>query len=209
MHDFIVPHWLAWAREIQALAQSGLTFSTNEFEILRYRRLSEIAAEIMAQHSSASTQDWLVPFQEQRGYATPKIDVRGAVVHKGKILLVHERSDHKWCMPGGWADVGDLPSKMVEREVREESGLEVVARKVIGVFDANRDGRPMNFFHAFKVVFWCELLGGETRGSNETLAAAFFDFEQLPELSSARTNVRHLAEVRAHLLDPARPTAFD
>ena len=209
MHDFIVPHWLAWAREIQALAQSGLTFSTNEFEILRYRRLSEIAAEIMAQHSSASTQDWLVPFQEQRGYATPKIDVRGAVVHEGKILLVQERSDHKWCMPGGWADVGDLPAKMVEREVREESGFEVIARKVIGVFDANRDGRPMNFFHAFKVVFWCELLGGETHGSNETLAAAFFDFEQLPELSSARTNVRHLAEVRAHLLDPARPTAFD
>jgi ADP-ribose pyrophosphatase YjhB (NUDIX family) len=207
--ESLLPSWLAWAREIQALAQNGLTFSANEFEILRYRRLQEIAAEIMARHSATSAQDWLAPFQEQRGYATPKIDVRGAVVREGKILLVQERSDHRWCMPGGWADVGDLPSAMVVREVREESGFEAVARKVIGVFDANRDGRPMNFFHAFKIVFWCELLGGEAQASNETLAAAFFDFEALPELSSSRTGLRHLAEVRAHVLDPARPTAFD
>lgn len=209
MTESALPSWLAWAREIQALAQNGLTFSTNEFEILRYRRLQEIAAEIMAQHGAASAQDWLAPFQEQRGYATPKIDVRGAVVREGKILLVQERSDQRWCMPGGWADVGDLPSAMVAREVREESGFEVVARKVLGVFDANRDGRPLNFFHAFKLVFACELLGGEARPSNETLAAAFFDFDALPELSSSRTNARHLAEVRAHMLDPSRLTAFD
>lgn len=209
MNEANMAPWLAWAREIQALAQNGLTFSTNEFEILRYRRLSEIAAEIMAQHSALTTENWLELFGQQRGYATPKIDVRGAVVRDGKILLVQERSDHKWCMPGGWADVGDLPSAMVAREVREESGFEVSARKVIGVFDANRDGRPMNFFHAFKIVFACELQSGEARGSNETLAAAFFDFDNLPELSSARTNHRHLAEVRAHSLDARRATAFD
>ncbi len=209
MNETPVPQWLAWAREIQALAQNGLTFSTNEFEILRYRRLSEIAAEIMAQHSAMNTETWLEFFGQQRGYATPKIDVRGAVVREGKILLVQERSDYKWCMPGGWADVGDLPSAMVVREVREESGCEVIARKVIGVFDANREGRPMNFFHAFKIVFWCEWLSGEGRGSNETLAAQFFDFDALPELSAHRTNLRHLAEVRAHLSDHSRATAFD
>jgi len=203
------PSWLAWAREIQALAQNGLTFSTNEYDILRNKRLLEIAAELMARHSAPTAGDWLEAFAAQRGYATPKIDVRGAVVRAGKILLVQERTDKRWCMPGGWADVGDLPSAMVAREVREESGFEVVPRKVIGVFDANRDGRPMNFFHAVKLVFWCEVLGGEARGSNETLAAEFFDFEALPELSSSRTNARHLAEVRAHMLDPARAAAFD
>lgn len=204
-----LPQWLAWAREIQALAQNGLAFNNNEFDIQRYRRLEEIVAEMTAGRSSRPAQDWLEEFTTQRGYATPKIDVRGAVVRDGKILLVQERSDGRWCMPGGWADVGDRPSEMVAREVREESGFEAVARKVIGVYDANRDGRPLNFFHAYKIIFACELLGGEARGSNETLAAAFFDFEDLPELSSSRTNPRHLAEVRAHLRDPLRAAAFD
>lgn len=201
--------WLAWAREIQALAQNGLAFTNNEFDVQRYHRLEEIAAEMTAHHSSGQTSAWLEVFAAQRGYATPKIDVRGAVVREGKILLVQERSDQRWCMPGGWADVGDRPSDMVAREVREESGFEAAARKVIGVFDANRDGRPWNFFHAYKIIFMCELLGGEARGSNETLAADFFDFDALPELSSSRTNHRHLAEVRAHLRDPLRAAAFD
>lgn len=204
-----LPQWLAWAREIQALAQNGLTFTNNEFDVQRYHRLEEIAAEMTAKHSSRQTNAWLEVFSAQRGYATPKIDVRGAVVRDGKILLVQERSDQRWCMPGGWADMGDRPSEMVAREVREESGFEAVARKVIGVYDANRDGRPINFFHAYKIIFACELLGGEARGSNETLAADFFDFEDLPELSSSRTNHRHLMEVRAHLRDPLRAAAFD
>ncbi|NUO79705.1 NUDIX hydrolase N-terminal domain-containing protein [candidate division KSB1 bacterium] len=209
MTEPALPHWLAWAREIQALAQNGLAFTNNEFDILRYNRLTEIAAEIAANHNSIHAGNWQEQFAAERGYATPKIDVRGAVVREGKILLVQERSDQRWCMPGGWADVGDLPSAMVVREVLEESGFEVSARKVIGVFDANRDGRPLNFFHAYKLIFWCELRGGEARASNETLAVDFFDFKHLPELSSSRTNERHLAEVRAHLLDPQRATAFD
>lgn len=204
-----VPHWLVWAREIQALAQTGLAFSSNEFDVQRYHRLEEIAAEMMAVPSSHLAGDWLEVFSAQRGYATPKIDVRGAVLREGKILLVQERSDGRWCMPGGWADVGERPAAMAAREVLEESGLEVAVRKLIGVFDANRDGRPMNFFHAYKIIFACELLGGEARGSNETLAADFFAFDDLPELSSSRTNQRHLAEVRAHFRDPLRATAFE
>jgi ADP-ribose pyrophosphatase YjhB (NUDIX family) len=112
-------------------------------------------------------------------------------------------------MPGGWADVGDLPSEMVTREVREESGFEVEPRKVIAVFDANRGGAPLSFYHAYKVVFRCDLIGGEARPSPETSAVDFFPFDQLPPLSSARTNERHLAEVQAHLEDPGRPAAFD
>lgn len=204
-----IPPWLAWAREIQALSQSGLTFTTNEFERERFARLREIAAEITAHHTGTPYEIWLEQFASQRGYATPKIDVRGAVVREGKILLVQEKTDQRWCMPGGWGDVGELPSAMVAREVREESGFEVLPRKVVGVFDANREGRPLSFFHAYKIVFLCELIAGEARPSTETLAAGFFDFDQLPPLSSARTHPRHLAEVRAHLLDPHRPAAFD
>jgi len=203
------PQWLEWAREIQALSQTGLTFTPNEYERERYRRLSEIAAEIVAGHTGLTKEIVQKNFLGQLGYATPKIDVRGAVVRDDKILLVQERMDQRWAMPGGWADVGDRPAEMVAREVWEESGMRVVAKKVIGVYDANRGGRPLEFYHAFKIFFLCELTGGELRPSNETLAADFFSFEHLPPLSLNRTNEKHLAEVLAHVRDHARPAAFD
>jgi ADP-ribose pyrophosphatase YjhB (NUDIX family) len=205
----IEPRWLAWARELQAMAQTGLTFSTGHYDIERYKRMMEIAAEMLAGNSTEPPATILEAFMREPGYATPKVDVRGAVVRDGKILLVQERSDGKWCMPGGWADIDELPSEMVKREVQEESGFIVLPRKVLGVFDANRTGMPRNFFHAYKVVFMCELLGGEPTPSSETSAAEFFDFNRLPELSEQRTHARHLAEVRAHLADPLRMAAFD
>lgn len=205
----VIPQWLAWVREIQALCQTGLAFSNTAYDSQRYHRLMEIGAEIAARYSGLPSGDLLGNFLAQPGYATPKIDVRGAVVREGRILLVQERTDSRWCMPGGWADVGEVPSTMVAREVREESGFIVTPAKVVGVFDANREGRPLEFYHAFKVVFLCTLAGGEARASDETLAVDFFSFDDLPPLSSNRTNERHLAEVRAHLSDPARPAAFD
>jgi len=203
------PQWLAWAREIQAISQTGLTFTQNEYERERYRRLSEIAAEIVAGHTELAKEIVQENFLSQFGYATPKIDVRGAVIRENKILLVQERTDERWAMPGGWADVGDRPAEMVAREVWEESGIRVVAQKVIGVYDANRTGRPMEFYHAFKIIFLCEITGGELRSSNETLAADFFSFDHLPPLSLHRTNEKHLAEVLAHVRDHTRPAAFD
>jgi 8-oxo-dGTP pyrophosphatase MutT (NUDIX family) len=203
------PCWLAWAREIQALAQSGLAYGSNEYERLRYQRLIEIAAQIVEEHTDLPGEEVLESLSMQPGYATPTVDVRGAVVRQGQILLVQERSDGRWCMPGGWADVGDLPSEVAAREVWEESGFLVVPRKVIGVYDANRSGRPLEFYHAYKIVFLCEITGGQARRSYETLDVGFFDFDDLPPLSPGRTNERHLGEIRAHLHDPQRPVAFD
>jgi ADP-ribose pyrophosphatase YjhB (NUDIX family) len=204
-----IPRWLEWAREIQALSQTGLTYSTNEYNTQRYQRLMEIAAEIVQHHTELQKEPLLKNFQAQPGYATPKVDVRGAIVRNGEILLVQESSDERWCMPGGWADVGDEPSEVVVREVWEESGFHVVAKKVIGVYDANRSGTPLEFYHAYKIVFLCELTGGQARPSHETLAVDFFKFEVLPPLSLQRTNQRHLDEVRLHLRDQNRPAAFD
>jgi ADP-ribose pyrophosphatase YjhB (NUDIX family) len=203
------PRWLEWAREIQSLSQTGLTYSDNEYQIQRYQRLTELAAEIVESHTGLAKEPVLENFMVQPGYATPKVDVRGAALRNGKILLVQERADERWCLPGGWADVGDLPSKMVVREVWEESGFEVEARKVVGVYDANRSGVPLEFYHAYKIVFMCEILGGQARPSNETLAVDFFSFDDLPPLSWERTNERHLAEVLAHHQDRSRPAAFD
>ena len=209
MADLSAPSWLAWAREIQALGQSGLAYSQNEYDLQRYERLLEIASQIAGKQAEFDRGTLLEDFRRQIGYATPKIDVRGAVVRGEKILLVQERADSRWCMPGGWADVGDLPSETVIREVWEESGFRVAPRKVIGVYDANRDGGPLAFYHAYKIVFLCEITGGEARSSIETLAAGFFGRDELPPLSTNRTNARHLAEVWAHVQDPGRPAAFD
>jgi ADP-ribose pyrophosphatase YjhB (NUDIX family) len=169
----------------------------------------EIAAEIVSSHSDLDKQKLTKQFIEHPGYATPKVDVRAAVIHEGKILLVHEISDDKWAMPGGWADVGDYPSEVVIRETKEESGYDVLPLKVIGVFDANRSGGPIEFFHAFKVVFLCELIGGEARISNETKDVRFFQFNDLPEFSPNRTNMNHINEILAHIEDDKRPAAFD
>lgn len=204
-----LPRWLEWAREIQALSQTGLTYCQSEYDKERYQRLTEIAAEIIDRHTGLDYEPLLENFYAQPGYATPKVDVRGAIVKDGKILLVQERSDQRWSMPGGWADVGDRPSEVVVREVWEESGFQVVTRKIVGVYDCNRTGTPLAFYHAYKLVFLCDLIGGQASPSHETLAVDFFDFNDLPPLSQERTNQRYLNEIQAHLRDAHRPTAFD
>ncbi len=155
-----VPRWLDWAREIQALAQTGYHYAENDYQRQRYQRLTEIAAEIVSESAGLEYAPLLDAFQAQIGYATPRVDVRAAIFQEGKLLLVRERQDNGWTMPGGWADVGDVPSEAAERETWEEAGFHVKARRVIGVYDANRLG-PLELFHAFKLVFLCDLISGE------------------------------------------------
>ena len=203
------PRWLDWAREIQSLAQTGLAFTKSPYDRASFGRLSDIAAEILAEHSQLEAEAVKRAFSLEPGYATPKVDVRAVVIRDGRILLVRESADGKWAMPGGWADVGDRPSETAERETLEESGFVVRATKLIGAFDANRGEKASMFFHAVKLIFLCELLGGEARGSMETLEVDFFDLGDLPPLSIERTNQRHLREISAHLRDSLRPAAFD
>jgi ADP-ribose pyrophosphatase YjhB (NUDIX family) len=202
------PQWLAWAQEIFSLSQSGITYSGNPYDIERYKRLQEITAEMIESQSEVSKESALKSFSMQAGYITPKVDVRGAVIRDGKILLIQERADGNWAMPGGWADLGNSPASVAEREVWEESGFRVKAEKVVAVIDANRI-EPMEFYHAYKIIFLCRLLDGEPRTSYETLAVDFFDLDHLPPLSFYRTNEEMVREVFAHVADPTRPTAFD
>jgi len=200
--------WLDWAREIFSLSKAGLAYSQNEFDLERYKRLQEITAEMIASQGNLEKEAVLESFSMQAGYVTPKIDVRGAVVHDGKILLIQERADGRWSMPGGWADLGNAPASVAEREVWEESGYRVKAEKVVAVLDANRI-EPMEFYHAYKIIFLCKLLDGEPRTSHETLAVDFFNPNELPPLSLFRTNEAMLQEVFAHVKDPLRPAMFD
>lgn len=209
MTDTKIPRWLSWAREIQALSQTGLHYAENEYSRQRYLRLMEIAAEIVQEFSRLPQDELVQIFCSQKGYATPKVDVRAAVFQQGKLLLVRERSDQRWTLPGGWADIGDNPSQAAEREVWEEAGLKVQARKLIGLYDANRSG-PLELFHAFKAVFLCDILSGEARPSFETSEVAFFGEAEIPlDLSSPRTHLRHIQDAFAALRNPSLPAVFD
>ena len=208
-----VPNWLRWARKIDAIAQAGLTYCESDFDRERYAQLRALAGEILAAQTGADpvlVNGW---FAAQPGYATPKVDVRAACFRDGKLLLARERSDGRWCLPGGWADVGDAPSVSAEREVAEETGFLARAKALIGVFDANRnhdDGRPLSYHHGYKLIFACELVGGAPAPANhEILGSGFFARQEIPALSEARTNRAQIAACFAHLDDPARPAEFD
>jgi ADP-ribose pyrophosphatase YjhB (NUDIX family) len=207
--ESLQPQWLALARELQSIGQTGLAFNTTDYDIQRYRRLLEIAAEIIENYTQFPRAEAVENFRLQPGYATPKVDIRGAVVRDGKLLLVQERADNGWCMPGGWADVGETPSEAVTREVREESGFIVEPRRIIGVYDANRGGTPIEFYHAFKIVMFCDIIGGEACPSDETLAVDFFNPDTLPVLSPNRTHTRHISDVFEYVNNPSRPPVFD
>lgn len=209
MNNNLVHRWLTWAREIQALAQTNYHFSENDFQRERNRRLMEIAAEIIGDCANLEVVPLVNAFTAQVGYATPHVDVRGAAFQDGKLLMVRESQDGGWTMPGGWADVGDVPSQAAEREVWEEAGFRVKARKVVGVYDANRTG-PLEVFHAFKIVFLCDVLGGEARPSNETSEVAFFAENEIPSiLSGERTRPRHIVDAFRACKDPGCSTVFD
>lgn len=202
--------WLLWAREIQALAQTGLHYAQNPFEEARAQRLLEIAAEIVSQHSEMNEHEALTAFHAQPGYVTPKVDVRAAVFHQNQLLFVREAMDGAWTFPGGWADVGEPPALAIEREVAEEAGLEVRAQRIIGVYDANRIEDALTLFHAYKILFLCEIESGELSTSVETSESAFFDLDDLPEpLSTHRTTPRHIEDAVAAYREPNRSVRFD
>ncbi len=210
MQNRLAPRWLDWAREIQALAQTGSHYADNHYQLERNQRLMEISAEIMAEHTGLEYERLTDIFGRQSGYATPRVDVRGAVFDpQGRLLLVRERMDNGWTMPGGWADVGNVPSEAAEREVWEEAGFKVKARKLIGVYDANRVG-PLELFHAYKLVFWCELIDGAPTPSNETSEVVFFAEDEIPvHLSLNRILPHQIHDAFATYRDPTCPTVFD
>jgi len=204
------PQWLMWARRLQALSQTGLTYCKDQFDIHRYHELREIATEMMAAGAPVPADAQLPQlFAEQCGYATPKIDVRVAAFHDDRILLVREISDHCWTLPGGWADVGEPPSVAAARETREESGFEVEITKLAALYDRDLQGHPPFAFHTYKAFFIAELRAGAAQPSNETSDAQFFSADNLPPLSLTRVMPAQVAHMFEHHRDPQLPTSFD
>jgi ADP-ribose pyrophosphatase YjhB (NUDIX family) len=204
------PKWLTISRELQAIAQTGLTFTQDAYDRQRFERIRELAATLMAEGAGADREAVLDLFRQEVGYPTPKVDVRGAAFSEGRILMVRERSDGRWTLPGGWADVNESAAQCVVREIAEESGFESRVLKLAAVWDYNRQGhRPRHHAYIYKMFFVCELTGGQPRPSIETTEVAFFERDQLPELSGGRITAAQIESMFEHAAQPLRPADFD
>jgi ADP-ribose pyrophosphatase YjhB (NUDIX family) len=204
------PQWLIIARELRAIAQTGLAFTADRFDRQRYERLRELAASMLAQGSGEHYEVIIEILREGWGYATPKVDVRGAAFVDGRVLLVREISDGNWTLPGGWADVNQSAAECVVREIAEESGFIARARKLAAVRDYQRSGHPpRNVDSIYKMFFICEITGGAARASVETSEVAFFARDALPPLSLGRTTAAQIDRMFHHAEHPDLATDFD
>lgn len=204
------PDWLKWAKQLAAVSQNGLTYAEDVYNIERYETIRQIAAEIMSAQSDLSTDALLTIFAKEDGYATPKVDVRGVVFRDDRILLVKERIDSGWTLPGGWADPCRSPSENVVREIYEESGFETQTQKLLAVYDRSKHHhKPLMPFHIYKMFFLCQITGGSPQTSHETTAVDFFAEDQIPELSVSRVLPHQIARMFEHYRNPDLPTDFD
>jgi ADP-ribose pyrophosphatase YjhB (NUDIX family) len=210
------PKWLDWSKRLQTMAQNGLHYARDRYDIARYQEIAEIACEMMAAGSETHIVKLRGLFSHESGHATPKVDVRVAAFREStnepEILLVREKSDGLWTLPGGWADVGETPSASAAREVLEESGFEVRITRLLAVYDRNRHGHPFHAFHIYKIFFEGEITGGHSAAGDghETDAVDFFPATAVPPLSLGRTvpeQVQRMFEL--HAAGPGAPADFD
>ncbi len=207
--------WLAWAQRLRAIAQTGATYGHDDYDLERYEEIRRIAHQMLAQLIDSPPQRLADFYLPERGYPTPKVDVRAGVFRTGadarrEVLLVREESDGRWSLPGGWADEHDSPRGSIEREVIEESGFVVRASKLAAIRDRHlHPYQPPGLERIYKLLFVCDLEGGAPTVSIETTAAAFFAVDALPDLSLGRTLAQDVALLDDHERDRSLPVAFD
>ena len=200
--------WFKVATELKTISQAGKFFAKDSYEKERHEQLEKICAEILAAGSDAD--EVRIELQKDMGYPTPKVDCRGVVFRDDKILLVKEIADGGWTLPGGWCDVGMTPSENVAREVREESGFEVEVKRLLAIYDRDRQGHtPPYPFNIYKMFFLCEITGGKATVSNETSDVAFFSPDEIPQLSVGRTLPHQIEQFFKQYKDPNLPVYFD
>ena len=180
--------WLKWAIEIKSLAQAGLAYTSNIYDTERYERLREISAEMIAAKSDINFEKVKDLFCNETGYQTPKIDTRAAIFKDDKILLVHENNG-TWSLPGGWCDVLESVKSNTIKEVKEETGLEVIAKTVIAIQDRNKHNKPIYAYGVCKIFVLCDIISGRFERNIETTETRYFSLEEiLDNLAEEKTN---------------------
>ncbi len=179
--------WLQWAVELQSLAQAGLFYSKDPFDLERYERIREITAEMVSYHSDTPLEKVKDLFCGDVGYQTPKIDTRAAMFNDGKILLVHE-ANGTWSLPGGWVDVNVSVEENMIKEVKEEAGLDIKVKRIIAVQDREKHNLPIYAYKVCKIFMQCEVIGGEFVSNIETTGFDYFGMDELPCLAEEKNS---------------------
>jgi ADP-ribose pyrophosphatase YjhB (NUDIX family) len=203
------PKWLEWAKQLQSIAQAGLTYSKDVYDLERFQLIRNISVEILSQQADIDKTVIKDLFANETGYATPKVDIRSVVFMGNKILMVRENTDGDWSLPGGWGDIGLTPSEVAVKEVKEESGFDVKPIKLIGVLDKKCHPHPPSPYHVYKMFIQCEIVGGTPKEGMETSAVEFFAENELPSLSIARNTESQIQLAFRYLHNPQEPVYFD
>jgi ADP-ribose pyrophosphatase YjhB (NUDIX family) len=202
--------WLRWVQRIQDIAQTGLAYAKDPYDRERYEQLRALAVEIGAAYLERPSAEVAALIASERGYPTPKVDVRAVVFDdQGRLLFAREHSDGAWSLPGGWADGGSTPGEMAARETWEETGYRVRPVKVLAAWDRDRQGHPPMAFACYKLFIRCELIGGEARPNHEILEVGFFGRDEVPPLSSGRVTLSQVRRMFEHYDAPLLPADFD
>ncbi|RKP56844.1 NUDIX domain-containing protein [Cohnella endophytica] len=187
--------WLSWAKQIQAISQTGLAYTKDAYDQERFEMLRELSVEILNEYTQVESEIIRDLFARETGYATPKVDIRCVVIQANRLLLVKEKLDGAWALPGGWADVGLSPKEIAVKEAKEESGLDVQPVRLLAVLDKKNHGHPPAPSHVYKMFILCEVIGGTLESGLETTEAAWFDRNALPELSAERNTEAQIVRV--------------
>ena len=184
--------WLAWAVELQSLAQAGLAYGRDAYDKERYARIRAISAEILAHMADLPGETGTALFCNETGYQTPKLDTRAAIFHDGKILLVRE-NDGRWSLPGGWCDVNVSVGENTVKEVREEAGLDVIPQQIIAVQDRAKHNLPVYAYGVCKIFVQCAAIGGQFMPNIETTESRYFPLDKLPPLAEEKNTAEQVA----------------
>lgn len=202
MDDTREARWLAWAKELQFLAQAGLTYTKDPFDAERFQRIRDIAAEMVSAGSALPLETVKGLFCNEEGFQTPKIDTRAALFDEaGRILLVHE-NDGRWSLPGGWCDALQSVARNAVKEVREEAGLDCEVERLVALHDWNRRNARASAWNVLKVILLCRPLGGAFRANIETTGIGWFTADALPPLAVEKNTPEQIALCFAAHADP-------
>ena len=205
-----MPHsWLTVAQRIQAIAQAGLTYAENNYDLERYEELKQLSASMLSDYTDTPFEKIIGLFDQEVGYQTPKVDIRGVIFQDGKLLLVREVIDGGWTVPGGWADVGYSPSEIAVKEVQEEAGIIVKPVRLLAVLDKKCHPHPPTPFYTYKIFILCQHLSGTPTVGPETSNVGYFGLDELPTLSTDRLTASQAALLFEFLDDPGKEAVFD
>ncbi len=188
-------HWLTIAKKINSIAQTGLAFTKDKFDKERYTELLDLSIQIIQNITDIDSKKLEFVFNRDIGYQTPKLGVRAVVFKENKLLLVKEKMDNKWCLPGGYADVGMTPSEIIINEVKEESGFDVKPTRILGLIDYNKHQERPFPFDIYNLFMECEIIGGKPEVGIETSDVGFFEINNLPELSERRVTKTQILQM--------------